>query len=702
MKTSILFLALALPACAWAQPETAPSGPANGDTALVAMHLVARHYGDSIVLRWAPGGSAMWLLANTDGYCLRRQAFRRDEKNVFNLLDSSTTIVKPWSMEQWAAQIQATDDSLAVLAAGMLYGETRAFGGKTKGVSMEDILQKYTEQQNRFVFALMAADQSPVAAEGLGWRYADRSVEKGLYYLYTVHPVGEKAAARMDTGRVLMDDKKIHVPQPFPAITAIPGDRVIHLFWPEGDLINNQSYSAYVVERSADGIHFERLHHRPLIPDRKREEGLPKPIRYDDSVAVNYRTYTYRVSGLSAFGDLSPPSPPLAVMAVDLTAPSSPVITEIGTTSEGAIHLTWEKPDMEGDMRGFVVGRATNMEGPYEPLTEELLPPDTRRFTDTQPHGGAPNFYIVAAVDTAGNPGRSLPAYHAVDDHTPPDRPTGLDGQIDSTGRVFLHWRWNREKDLVGYRVFFSNSGRGVFAPATGHMLSDTLFVDSTSLRTLSRHLYYKVIAYDRNMNASEPSDILKLERPDTIPPMPALIHDFSIGRRGVTLHWHPSASGDAARQHVLRQADSTGAWRLLAQLPPGDTLFTDTTVASGMRYAYAIETFDRGGLSSGRSFPLRAYVHRSTAGNGIHELEAVLQEERIMLRWKAPEQQVNFYILYRSMGDDGMRLAGNIPGDQSGYTDRAGTSGTRYAIKAVYADGSTSPLSNVASVRMP
>ncbi|MCO6482794.1 MAG: hypothetical protein J5I62_08370 [Flavobacteriales bacterium] len=700
MKTFALLLSAALPALAMAQAAPAGKPSAPSDTVRAAMHVIARHYGDSIVVRWAPGSSAAWLLANPEGYMFRRQVFRRGERNEFTLVDSSSTMLKPWPMELWARGIEATGDSLALIAAQMLHGKTMAFNSGRKGNSMAEILDKYTEQENRFAYALMAADQSRLAADGLALRMVDKHVQKGLHYLYTVRPVGGQAALRSDTGRVLLNDRQIHLPDTFPALNAVAGDRVIHLFWPEGGPL--LPYSSYVVERANDGSNFKRLHHRPFISGQKRDPGMPQSVRYDDSVAVNYHKYTYRVSGIDAFGDLSLPSPPITVMAVDLTPPTAPVVTAIGNTPEGGIRFAWEKNEPEADLNGFMVGRGTNMDGPFEPLIKDLLPRDAREFTDRQPAPGVPNYYIVAAVDTAGNAGRSLPAYRSVDDRTPPAEPVGLAGNIDSLGRVSLSWRWNREPDLAGYRVFFSNSPHDVPTPAHGQMLSDTLFSDSTTLRTLTKHLYYQVIAYDRSMNASPPSDLLKLDRPDTIAPMPALIHDFSIGKNGVTIHWHPSASEDAVRQQVLRQADSTGTWQRMADLPPADSAYSDTTVVPGARYAYTLETFDAGGLSSGRSFPLRAYIPRSTGDAAIRGLKAELMQDSVVLAWAPPLKPVNYYILYRGQAGEGLRLACNIPGEKASYTDRSGGPGTSYAIKAVHADGSHSAVSEVVRVHKP
>lgn len=663
------------------------------------MHVIARGYGDSIVVRWAPGSAPAWMLTRKAGFILKRRVFRKEAGNKYHLVDSATMAIKPWPMEKIAAHFTASHDSLSLIAAEALYGTPKTpFSQKAGGNSMQMIMDRYNEQKGRFGFSLLAADFDPAAAEALGFRYVDRDVKPGLHYLYAVWPAATQAQARKDTGLVMVEGSEHFRPMPLPAMTSVAGDHVVHLFWPTVDTTNG--YTGYRIERSEDGSHFTALNRLPFIPSNQKPDDLGKPARYDDSVAVNYKKYDYRVSGIDPFGTWSLPSPTITAAARDLTAPAAPRITEIHTTAGGKqIQLHWEKPVMEGDFKGYAIGRATSLKGPFEPLTNDLLTAAAHDITDDHPNTNAPNFYIVAAVDTAGNAGRSEPAYMNVDDHEAPAQPTGLAGTIDSTGRVSLHWRWNREPDLAGYRVFFSNAAKDIFTPAHGNMLSDTLFTDSTTLHTLTHGLFYKVIAYDRNMNASPPSEILRLERPDTIPPMAAIIHVFNVTDTTVSLRWYRSASDDVAKQDLFRRMDTTGTWTFLRTFGPMDTSYVDTTVQTGMRYAYALETIDSTGLRSGRSFPLQVYVYANAAAGSLRDL-AVKQEGGLsVITWPPPQRKVNFYILYRGKNNGGLRMAGNIPGDQVRYEDKVAHGSYQYAIKAVFDDGHSSLMSAVRSI---
>lgn len=700
MTRFFIILLFFMPFHVSAQIKSVNRDPTVKDSLLVSMHIIAQNYGDSIVVRWAPGSAVVWLLAQKEGFAFRRRVFKKSDKNVFTLVDSSSVIIRPWELNAWAAYFKSSGDSLSAIAAQVLYGKTLAFDNGEQGNPLSTIFEKYNEQQNRYGFALLLADFDPTVAEGLGFRFVDRQVQKDLYYLYSVHPVEMHPDMHADTGKVLISGAEIYNRKKFPALTAVPGDRVIHLFWEADDPAN--PYSGYFIERSEDGKHFTRINRLPFI-SFNRVKGVRKPVQYNDSVAVDYKKYYYRVSGINAFGNRSFPSPVLSVMSVDLTAPAPPLITKIKSTGgDGKIYFHWEKNNKEPDFNGYVVGRSTNLKGPFEPLSTGLLPFDTHEFTDEHPNTAAPNFYIVAAVDTAGNAGRSMPAYMNTEDHTPPAQPTGLTGSIDSSGSVLIHWNWGKENDLAGYKIFFSNAPKDVFTPLGASLQTDTLFTDSITLKTLTKKIFYKIIAYDRNMNASPGSEILELYKPDIIPPVAAIIHGFNVSDTGVVLQWYRSASDDVAAQKLYRREDTSAAWSLLSALPATDTTYSDNSAEQQHHYSYTIETLDSSGLSSGKSFPLNVYVYAKGYTGIIKDFKADKNDSSVVLSWSLPGDGVNYYILFKGKNNEGLKMAGNIPGNELHYEELTGKGSFQYAIKAVYKNGKESAVSDVRNIEVP
>ena len=688
---------------AFAQKKTTRQiqAPKKIDSLHISLHLKAQNYGDSIVVRWAPGNSVSWLLSQKNGFLLKRKVFSKGQKNVFTLVDSSSKIISPWKLDTWGNYFKSSHDSLSAVAAQIVFSKTVAFDNGKQGNSFNNIAEKYNEQQSRFGFALLLADFDPAIADGLGLRFVERQARKDLYYLYTLVPAQTRANVSIDTGRVLISGSQIYAREKFSAISAIAGDRTIRLSWNSNMTTNN--FSGFIIEKSSDGKTFSRLNRLPFVAFKAGKEKN-KPVEFNDSVSQDYKNYYYRVIGINAFGDHSDPSPVLVIHAVDLTAPHYPVISSIkNIKGSGAIQLQWMKKEKEKDFKGYVVGRSTNLKGPFIPISKDFLPFETNSFTDDHPSTDAPNYYIVAAVDTAGNAGRSMPAYMNVEDHTPPAQPVGLTGKIDSNGHVSVHWNWGKEADLAGYKIFFANAPDHQFTPLTSDLVTDSLFTDSITLKTLTKKIYYKVIAYDRSMNPSPSSAVLVLDKPDKVPPVSAIIKGFRVTDSAIIIRWYPSASNDVAQQILYRKQDNSGEWISVSRFKPKDSVFTDKSVASKQNYIYSIETIDSSGLHSGKSFPLHVYVYGKGYKNEIKKFEVVMAQDKntVSMHWVVPAGEISYYILFKGSDNKGLKMAGNIPGVNTGYEDKTIPGTYQYAIKAVYKDGEESALSDIKTIML-
>ena len=144
------------------------------------LSIIARSYGDSIVLRWAPSSYPVWTLANKNGYVLERwapgdQEFKKVAGPIF-----------PYSLKEWKAKADTTD-MYVTTAAQALHGKQMV--DPTESNAMGRKLMAYEEQRGRLAFALLAAEFSTSAADGLGLRYVDRDVKDHKRFLYRVQPL---------------------------------------------------------------------------------------------------------------------------------------------------------------------------------------------------------------------------------------------------------------------------------------------------------------------------------------------------------------------------------------------------------------------------------------------------------------------------------------------------------------------------------
>jgi hypothetical protein len=158
------------------------------------------------------------------------------------------------------------------------------------------------------------------------------------------------------------------------------------------------------------------------------------------------------------------------------------------------------------------------------------------------------------------------------------------------------------------------------------------------------------------------------------------------------------------AIQHLLRKATDTGTWELIARLPVKDSVYTDRKTEPQHHYEYAIETIDSSGLNSGRSFGLRVFTYGKAYVGTIKNFQAsYLQgKQRISLQWTAPGAGISYYILFREKENTGLRMAANIDGNLQQYEEQALHGNYRYAIKAIYANGKESALSEIKQVQIP
>ncbi len=109
-------------------------------------------------------------------------------------------------------------------------------------------------------------------------------------------------------------------------------------------------------------------------------------------------TYSYKVTAADAIGNEGPASN-VAIATVSVTVLSAPVLTGVTPISSGrALGITWT---YSGSAAGFNVYRGTTAGGPY--AIENAAAISGNSYIDAGLAGGATYFYVVAAVDAAGN-----------------------------------------------------------------------------------------------------------------------------------------------------------------------------------------------------------------------------------------------------------------------------------------------------------
>jgi hypothetical protein len=280
-------------------------------------------------------------------------------------------------------------------------------------------------------------------------------------------------------------------------------------------------------------------------------------------------------------------------------------------------------------------------------------------------------------------------------DSIPPAKPVGLAGLIDTSGIVHLHWRRGKEPDLMGYLVYSANNANHIFTPVTKDFLADSTFADSITLATLTKHIYYKVVAFDKNRNPSSYSEILELKRPDKVPPVAPVFNNFRLTDSTVVLSWVTSSSEDVASQ-ILYRREKGKDWVLYAKLTVKINSYIDPDVKKHAWYEYSLEAIDDAGLHSQKSFPVNVRIYDSGKRPDISDFKVTKSTDgkSLQLSWIYKEKGDYWFIIYRSVNGSDMITYRNLKGDQRSNTDNYLTKGTfQYSIKAVYKDGGESQM---------
>ena len=664
------------------------------------IRLFAKSYGDSIVLRWGPTADWAWTSLNYTGYTIERIDLSEAKHPKKEIITSQP--LKPLSLAQLKTQF-GPNNKYAAIAAQCLYGKNFSTNLRKGQAGKAD---KANVWNSRYAYALQVADYDGNVAAAEGLRFTDKKVNRDGVYIYKIYPSKLPSQGKIDTANVLIENNKTTIIRSKPKMTeGIARDRFVELHW---NRIQQEQYSGYFIERSDDGRHFIPLNESPYFTSKPDSLKIAKDSTQEkiyqllalqqvfiDSLPANYKKYFYRLRGINAFAEMSDYSDTVAAMGTDLTPPAAPIVSSPQFISGRKIQLQWKKPLKEKDFKGYIVTRSHLVSGPYTALNQGFLDPQSIQFTDTAAFEHGQNFYILLAVDTAGNSSSSIPAMGLVPDHTPPAVPKGLKGFIDRNGLVHLSWDKNKDEDMKGYKVYFANSNEHVYSQITVAPDADTAFIDTITLHTLTKTIWYKIVAVDENNNHSGYSQPVELKKPDIIPPMPPLASKVYVDTSGVQIDWIQSSSEDVVSYIIYRKEKNIN-WTPIKRMrhDPGKNSFhfTDHNLAPFHEYEYCAEAVDDDSLHSAKSTAVNASVKTVPDLPAIQTLRATYDDKakEVQLHWQFRDSGDYFFVLYRAAGDETLSKFHSVDAGSDQYTDSdlSGISGSlQYAIQVIYKD---------------
>lgn len=670
-------------------PDMIKTKPANPH----GIRILADGQGDSIRLRWAPTSPFVWQMGNKYGYIIERFIIKEDSVFVSAKTKKQKTLtaipLMPYSRARFDS-LEQTDERTAIVREA-IYGDEFKLEASMTGSSGR--LNKRHEVDNRFGFALLMCDLSPVAAKAAALSFTDTATRSNTRYIYRIKLGKPIPNLTYDPGVVVVDGKEAFQPVQINDLTGSFADQTATLKWAVD--LHQGVYSAYVIEKSDDGQHFHPVTDDPLITTSK--QNFQDHAFYVDSLVNNTQQFYYRIKGITPFGVTGPASNIFAGKGKDELAPLT-IVDSAQVLKDGKVKIAWHLDNpKQRPVKGFYVLKAAKDEGPYLELNKEILPANVFSFTDPSP--ARSNYYRVRTIMGDSDISLSFSRLALLIDSLPPVHPAGLAGLVDSTGGVLLRWVPNKEDDLLGYRVFRSNSNREEYVEVTSNILARASFRDTININTLTSKVYYKVIAIDQNFNASAYSPPLELKRPDTIAPAPPVFGQVRRADTTIRLSWIPGHGEDMAKQVLYRQRKEADSAEKIAEWPAGriPSEFTDRTgLQNGAVYVYRLEAHD----SSGNiSKTLSGEVFYETGiRKPIDQVTAKAEREKrlINLEWKYTESNIRKIIVYRNKQGEPATIYQTLNENPGSFEDKELTINNTYVyqIQAVFQGGARSPIS--------
>jgi len=580
-KLLTTFIALVL--CSALSAQTAR------DTAAVlsnvqTLSLVSKHYGDSIVLRWAPVNADYWYNQLHQPCVVSRREVTPTPGDYKVISDSIRLMPEP-QLESFADN--HPDHPLLVVLLNNAY---RDWENSLYDGDIATMMEKASNFNNRWSLTLFAADRDPVVANAAGMRFVDMTVKKGVTYAYKVEIPGTYMAS---------DHKVVHpnIRKFKPMVyQGFERDSSLVIQWQKH--MHDAHFTAYYIERAEDNKNFVRLNDLPYVQAFSNDPELRSDFyTYTDRVA-NGKNYQYRIIGLDAFGDESQPSTSVALKAKDLTPPLKPLVTTKVDSLKKGIVITWQH-DLPADVANYMVWYS---EGGSDAIAiSDALPSADRSFFHQPADFNGMGMYTVACRDKSGNVSISGESLIRIPDFNPPAAPVQLEATTDSTGLIRIRWAEAAEKDIIGYFVYAADGDQRHFQRLTPKLYPFRQFTDTVDIYSLTEMRYYTVVAVDDAMNYSLHSDTLEVQRPDVMPPSPAWIQAYELTDSSIILQLVASSSSDVAGHTILRKKSSGQAWMVLDTINPWplDDRYTDTLVEAGTTYIYTLLAFDEKGLVS-------------------------------------------------------------------------------------------------------
>lgn len=394
--------------------------------------------------------------------------------------------------------------------------------------------------------------------------FVDTGLTNGTKYFYVASAVNAKGESANSAETSATPTAPVTVPTAPAGLTANAGNAQVALAW----IASTGATSYHVKRATVSGGPYTQV-------------SAPTAANFTDSGLTNGTKYFYVVSALNSAGESANSAEVNATPAAPVTVPAVPA-NLMATAGNAQVSLIWSAST---GATSYHVKRATVSGGPYT----QVSAPTAANFTDSGLTNGTKYFYVVSAVNSAGESANSAevnatPAAPI----TIPAAPTGL---AATAGNAQVSLTWNASSSATSYHVKRATASGGPYTQIAAPAAAS--YVDSGL--TNGTKYFYVVSALNsagESANSSEAS--ATPGAPATVPAAPTGLL-ATAGNAQVVLGWNGSTG--ATSYNVKRATVSGGPYTQIAS--PTTASYTDTGLTNGTTYSYVVSAVDSAGESA-------------------------------------------------------------------------------------------------------
>jgi len=670
---------------------------ASGQYVLSEFKSQATYKGELLV-RWEPKTLEEWETSIKEGYQVK--VFSGSDFNNLSLTNTET--IRVATKEAWDQAINTQTDSIFQQyyagSKGLIYPFKEVEEGLMNSLEPEEgktKAQTAAEFRMGFLVQNITIDLNLIKMAGLGYAHP---MEQGKFYRIEV------STGNFEPHFFKHDPAQRTLPS-LPSLLSEFADKKVTLKWKTADF--EDQYFGYTLSGSKDGRQFEKVNQLPYVNMLETSEENPETqwLTEEMELEKNYKNYWFRIKGMNYFGIetiLYAETKGYGYEVIKVM----PIINHADQTEDNEAEIDWIMDKKFNRLIDhFAIMRADEIDGPYKTVLDSL--PVSQRSV-LLPIKHSRNFYSVAMFPKDGEMVRSFSVFVMGQDTLPPAIPQNVVGIIDSLGIVNLSWEANQEKDLWGYKVFRSEYAEDEFACMTNSPIQDTVFRDTVNLHSLNRNMFYSVIALDKRNNRSDFSPVITLQRPDTIPPKPAMVRKGEFLEDSIQVQWTASTSKDVVKYQLFRREQNEKGWKLLQEFKQAEqtNYYTDKNFELDKNYYYTLVVTDQSNLQSDPSDPYLVQTISNRPKEAFVNFDINYDDNKSIseISWNLSEEnELEEIIVFRGPSEKEISMYKIIAPNANSLTQEVGKDEKWYFVfKPIFVDGAPSMMSDIIAVEKP